>query len=118
MPRRLQMHRLVTLATLLAWHRRLVTRKWRYRTSQPPVGEQPDPRNNLQARPRKPAVGYRSVHGELVRLGYRLGESTVRRQSRDQHARNDHWSVTVPIDGLIQRHRVLGGVINEYYRAT
>ena len=40
-------------------------------------------------------------------------------QSRDQHAPNDeHQSVTVPIDGPIRRHQVLGGVINEYHRAA
>jgi putative transposase len=40
-------------------------------------------------------------------------------QALDQRAPNDeHWPAPMPLDGLIQRHRVLGGVINEYHRAA
>src|SRR3712207_3245717 len=42
-------------------------------------GEHPDSRTDPQARPRDPQWGYRRVHGELVRLGYQLDDSTVRR---------------------------------------
>jgi hypothetical protein len=62
----------VTPATLLAWHRRLVARKWDYASSRRPV------RPSTAAAIRKlviriatknPAWGHRRVQGELVRLG-------------------------------------------------
>lgn len=40
-------------------------------------------------------------------------------QSRDQRAPNDdHRPAAIPISRPIRRHRVLGGVINEYYSAA
>ena len=40
-------------------------------------------------------------------------------QALDQRTpRDEHRPADLPIDGLIRRHRVLGGVINEYHRAA
>jgi putative transposase len=70
----------VTPATSLAWHRRLVSRKWDY-TSRRRPGRPP-----AQAAIRKlviriatenPAWGHRRVQGELIRLGHRIAASTV-----------------------------------------
>ena len=70
----------VTPATLLAWHRRLVTRKWGYTSRRRPG------RPSTAAGIRKlvirmatenPTGGHRRVQGELVKIGHRIAASTV-----------------------------------------
>jgi putative transposase len=70
----------VTPATLLAWHRRLVTRTWDHANRRRPG------RPSTAAAIRKlviriatdnPAWGHRRVQGELVRLGHQIAASTV-----------------------------------------
>jgi len=70
---------------LLAWHRRLLTRKWTY------PGRPGRPRTSqeihdlvLRVAGENPAWGYRRVHGELTRLGHHVSEATVRRILRSR----------------------------------
>ena len=68
----------VTPATLLAWHRRLVARKWDYTSRRRPG------RPSTAAAIRKlviriakdnPAWGHRRVQGGLIKLGHRIAAS-------------------------------------------
>jgi transposase len=70
----------VTPATLLAWHRRLVARKWDY-TSRRDPGRPPTAaairKLVIRIATENPAWGHRRVQGELVRLGHPIAASTV-----------------------------------------
>lgn len=84
LPRGLRADRIVSPRTLLAWHRRLIARKW----TQPQRPGRPvlcDQVRGLIIRfgRENPRWGYRRVHGELRRLGYRVPGATVRRVLRE-----------------------------------
>jgi putative transposase len=71
---------LVQPATLLRWHRDLVRRRWTYphRRGRPALAAELRELVLRLAR-ENPTWGYRRIHGELCRLGYkdRIGASTV-----------------------------------------
>ena len=70
----------VTPATVLAWHRRLIARKWDYASRRRPgrpstaaaIGKLV-----IRIATENPAWGHRRVPGELVRLGHPIAASTV-----------------------------------------
>jgi hypothetical protein len=80
LPTKLRACRLVTQGTILRWHRRVLRKKWTYpnrpvahpSTTASPPSVQPMARENR-------TWGYRRIQGELLKLGHRVGASTIRR---------------------------------------
>ena len=110
LPAALRGSRLVTPGTLLAWHRRLVTRKWTYpsRPGRPAVGQETRDLV-LRLAGENLTWGYRRVHGELTRLGHQVSEAIVRRILRSRRYRpaprglDTSWRrfLRAPAEGLL-----------------
>lgn len=74
--------------TVLKWHRDLVCRKWT--SANRPTSGRPATSAELQAlllqlAEENPSWGYSKLHGELLKLGYSIGRSTVRDILKRQH---------------------------------
>jgi putative transposase len=80
LPAALRGHRLITPATVLRWHRRLVTKKWTYpsRSGRPPLDPMIVALIERLARENE-TWGYQRIQGELLKLGHRAGASSIRR---------------------------------------
>jgi transposase len=70
----------MTPATLLAWHRKLVAKKWDYSQRRRPGRPPTSPAVKalvLRVAAENPGWGHRRIHGELTRLGHKMAASTV-----------------------------------------
>src|SRR4051794_4690727 len=75
-----RLHRIVTPATIMRWHRRLVKRRWTQPRRHRSGGRRTAPelrRLVLRLAAENSCWGYRRIHGELAGLGYQTAASPV-----------------------------------------
>src|SRR6266496_816043 len=79
LPKQRRRHRFVTPETLLRWHWQLLKRHWTKPHRPPGRPAIPTQLRHLILRlaAENPTWGYRRIHGELARLGYKVAPSTV-----------------------------------------
>jgi transposase InsO family protein len=81
LPHRRRHGLLVTPATLLRWHREFVRRKWTYQQRKPdrPPTDSDVRELVLRLARENSSWGYQRIAGELLKLGFRISPSTIRR---------------------------------------
>lgn len=75
-----RLHRIVTPATIVRWHRDLVKRRWTQPRGHRSGGRRTPPelrRLVLRLATENPSGGYRRIHGELAGLGHQIAASTL-----------------------------------------
>jgi putative transposase len=106
-------HRIVTPATVLRWHRDLMTRRWtqpRRRTGGRCTASELRPLV-LPLASKNPTWGYRRIQGELAGLGYQLAPSTPSGMGRSSaRARS--------LQGLTNRERMRPQMSPLHYAST
>ena len=125
LPAVLGAHRLVTPGTVLAWHRRLITRKWTYPNRRPraPAGTSATWCCGWRGSARAECTDRMLIYSErhlLSVLDNFVAHYNRHRphQSRQQRPPDHDDQADLPLDLPVHRRKVLGGVINEYYRAA